>query len=159
MFRKTLSSLSILLLVSAASGQTKSYDSPNKAIRALIVPVGAKGCEASESRVDIRSSSGKLLQRRSFASKDHNHGEGVGHGEWTADGWFFIFNTNSSGGHQPWHYSTYLYSTRSNRFYNVDSAVGPITSDFRLRQDILVATRLGTSGENIPVTIRLARWR
>src|SRR5437763_4384146 len=91
MFLKFLPFASILLMAVAVFGQTKSYDSPTKTIHALIVPVGAKGYEAYESRVDIRSSSRALLRRKSFASRDHNHGEGVGHAAWTADGRLFVF--------------------------------------------------------------------
>ena len=80
--------------------------------------------------------------------------------EWTADGRLFVFNTNSSGGHQPWHWFTYVYSTRTNEFYSLDSTVGAITSDFELRGDTLVTTRLAPEGgKEMPLTIRLARWR
>lgn len=129
-------------------------------MRAVIVPVGAKGYETYESRIDIRSSSGALLRRKSFASRDHNHGEGVGHAEWTADGRFFVFNTGSSGGHQPWHVATYFYSVASNSFYSVDSSFGPITSDFTLHGNTLVTTRMGTTAdEKLPLTVRLMKWK
>ncbi|HJZ81381.1 MAG TPA: hypothetical protein VKD91_13585 [Pyrinomonadaceae bacterium] len=160
MFGKSLLLISILLTAVAGFGQKKSYDSPGKTVRALIVPVGAKGCETFESRVDIRSSSGALLRRKSFWSRDHNHGEGVGHAEWTSDGRFFVFNTNSSGGHQPWHSFTYMYSARANKFYNLDSSVGAITSDFKLQGEVLVTTRLASAGgKDVPLTVRLSRWR
>ena len=160
MFIKTLPIASVLLTCVAAFAQTKSYYSPSGTTHALIIPVGAQGYEIYESRVDIRSSSGRLLQRKSFASRDHNHGEGVGHAEWTSDGRFFVFNTSSSGGHQPWHVATYVYSVRAKRFYGLDSLTGPITSDFSLRGDTVVMTRMGTTAdENVPVTIRLSRWR
>src|SRR4030095_11580734 len=146
MIIKTIATLSTLVVVVVASAQTKSYESPNRILRALIVPVGAKGYENSESCVEIRSSTGTLLRRKSFQSRDHNHGEGVGHAEWTADRRIFVFNTNSSGGHQPWHSFTYLYSARTNKFYNLDATVGAITSDFQLRGDTLVTTRLAPSG-------------
>ncbi len=159
MIGKSLSALMILMSAVVAVGQTKSYKSPNKPIRALVVPVGARGYETYESRVEIRSSTGALLRRKSFASRDHNHGEGVGHAEWTPNGRVFVFNTNSSGGHQPWHYFTYVYSTRTNKFYKLDSIVGAITSDFELRGDSLVATRLASAGgKDVPVTVRLSRW-
>src|SRR5258706_6837899 len=144
MLLKLLPFASMLLTAVAAFGQTTSYDSPTKTIHALIVPVGTKGYETYESRVDIRSSSGALLRSKSFASRDHNHGEGVGHAEWTADGRFFVFNTGSSGGHQPWHVATYVYSVGSHRFYDVDSIAGPITSDFTFLGATLIATRMGT---------------
>src|ERR1700674_2688514 len=156
MFLKLLPFASMLLTAVAVFGQTKSYDSPTRTIHALIVPVGSKGYETYESRVDIRSSSGALLRSKSFASRDHNHGEGVGHAEWTADGRFFVFDTNSSGGPQPSHYDTYVYSVSSNRFYGVDSVAGPIPDDFTLRGETLVTTRMGaTAVEKVPITIRL----
>ena len=160
MFLKTVPVLWILLMVACAFAQPKSIASPNKRTRAVIIPVGAKGYEASESRVEIRSASGRLLRRKSFQSHDHNHGEGVAHAEWTADGRIFVFNTNSSGGHQPWHWFTYIYSIRTNRFYNLDSTVGAVTSDFTLSDDTLLTTRLAAAGgKEVPLTIRLARWR
>ncbi len=160
MFVKTLSVLWIALMVAGAFAQTKSFDSPNKTTRAVIIPVGAKGYEAYESRVDIRSASGRLLRRKSFQSRDHNHGEGVAHAEWTADGRIFVFNTFSSGGHQPWHWFTYIYSVRTNRFYSLDSRVRAITSDFKLSGDTLLTTRLADAGgKDAPLTIHLARWR
>jgi hypothetical protein len=160
MIRKTLSSLVILISGIVVVGQTKSYESPRKTIRALIVPVGAKGYETYESRVEIRSSSGALLRRKSFASRDHNHGEGVGHAEWTPNGRFFVFTTSSSGGHQPWHVATYFYSLRRNRFYSLDAIVGAIISDFTLRDDTLLTTRMGlTADDPKPVTVSLNRRR
>jgi len=157
-FRKTVAALSIFLLPIGVFAQTKAYDSPNKKIRALIVAVGAKGYETLESRLDIRSSSGALLRRKCFCSRDHNHGEGIEHAEWTTGGRFFVFNTSSSGGHQPWHVSTYVYDARTNKLRSLDSIVGPITSDFDLRGSTLVTTRMGMShDEKLSTTIRLAR--
>src|SRR5438094_10078504 len=95
---KTAPTLMILVLVGATFGQPTSYESPNKKLRALIISLG----ESHESRVEIRSSSGVLLRPKSFASHDHNHGEGVAHAAWSADGRPFVFNTKSSCGHQPW---------------------------------------------------------
>src|SRR6266566_4976102 len=142
MFVKTLSVLWILLMIAGGFAQTKSFDSPNKTTRAVIIAVGAKGYEAYESRVDIRSAPGRLLRRKSFQSRDHNHGEGVAHAEWTADGRIFVFNTFSSGGHQPWHWFTYIYSIRTNRFYNLDSRERAITSDFKVSGGTLLTTQL-----------------
>ena len=52
----------ILVLVGATFGQPTSYESPNKKLRALIIPLG----ETYESRVEIRSSSGVLLATEIF---------------------------------------------------------------------------------------------
>lgn len=144
----------LLLLVSSVSvfGQTKSYVSAHKGIRALVVPVG------TESRVEVRSSAGVLLRRKDLTSRDQQHGQRVDHVEWTADGRFLVFNTSSSGGHQPWHVATYFYSVGRNRFYSLDAIVGAIVSDFALRGDVLTTTRLGATPENCQlVTVFLHR--
>lgn len=139
---KLLTVIVILANCLSAFAQKETYNSPDKKIRALIIPVGEKGYENYESRVEIRTSRGKLLRMRSFASYDRNHGEGVSHAEWSMDGQFFIFNTFSSGGHQPWHVTTYFYSRRSNRFYSLDAFIGSITSDFTLEgRNTIVTTR------------------
>src|SRR5258705_6531614 len=88
MFKGALLILACLFCSVATLGQTKSLESPNKAIRAVITPVGAPGYENSESRIEIRSAAGKLRRRLNLTSADHNHGEGVGHAEWTRDGRF-----------------------------------------------------------------------
>jgi len=138
----------------AGFGQTRSYVSAHKGIRALVVAVGP------ESRVDVRSSSGVLLRRKDLTSGDQGHGEHVDHVEWTADGRFLVFTTSSSGGHQPWHVATYFYSVGRNQFYSVDAIVGAVISDFALRGDVLSTTRLGANlDDRKPVTLSLQRWR
>jgi hypothetical protein len=160
MFKAGLIILALFFSSVAAVGQSKSYESPSKAIRALIVPVGSKGHENSESRIEIRSSAGRLLRYLDFVSADHNHGEGVGHAQWTSNGRFFVFITSSSGGHQPWHVATYFYSVAHNRFYSLDARVGPIVSDFTLQGDVLVTTRMGATIDD-PKTFALSldRWQ
>src|SRR4051794_38412162 len=154
MIRKMLPVLAILISGGVAFAQTKAYESPGKTFRALIAPIGA------ESRVEIRSASGALLRQRNFTSPDHNHGERVDHAEWTSDGRFFVFTTGSSGGHQPWHVATYFYSVSRNRFYSLDAIVGAIISDFTLRDDTLLSTRMGLNLDDPKrVTISLNRWR
>ena len=164
----TVMSKKLLLIVVMLAGgipalsQGKSYGSPDKSLSAVIIPVGMKGYETYESRVEIRTSAGRLLRWRSFASPGHNHGEGVGHVQWSADGQFFVFNTFSSGGHQPWHTATYFYSRRANKFYSLDAFVGSITSDFNLEDlSTVVTTRFNfdKNEEKEPVRVRLAKLR
>jgi hypothetical protein len=153
----------LCIFILAATGisvfaQNRIQESPDKHLRAVIIPVGEKGYESRESRVEIRTSRGRLLKRKSFFSKDHNHGEGVGRAEWSSDRQFFVFNTSSSGGHQPWHVATYFYSRQKNRVYSLDAFVGPITSDFKLeRRDTVVTTRFNfkKNEEREPVRVRL----
>src|SRR5882724_1455797 len=150
--------VAILASCISVSTQTKVYTSPNNHLKALVIPVGGKGYETYESRVEIRSSWGRLIRKRSFESKDYEHGEGVDHAEWSPDGQFFIFNTSRTGGHQPWHVATYFYRLKDNKIYSVDAFVGPIVSDFRLiGRNKLVVNRISsdTNIEKEPVMIRL----
>ena len=153
MLVKSLSVLLIFLIAAGAIGQTRSFDSPTKSTRAVIIPVRVKGCPPSD-RVDMRSATGRLLRRKSFP---RDYGEGVAHVEWTADGRFFVFNTNLYGGHQPWHWFTYVYSIRTNRFYSLDSRWRAITSDFKLAGETLVTTRSPTLAA--PTCRLLLTWR
>jgi len=85
---------------------------------------------------------------------------GVIHTEWTVDGRFFVFNTESSGGHQPWHLATYFYSRGENKFYSLDDFVGPVTSDFILEgRNSVKTTRLNfkANNEKEPVTVKLSK--
>lgn len=123
--------------------QTATYNSPNHELKALVIPVGNPGFETKESRVEIRYKSGRLVRWRSFASADGQHRRGVQKAAWTKDGQFFVFSTQSSGGHQPWNSTTYFYSRKRHRFYRLDDYLGPITSSFELvGRDGLTTTRL-----------------
>ena len=160
MFKRALLILACLFSPVATLGQTKTLEAPNKAIRAVIIPVGATGFENSESRIEIRSAVGTLRRHLNLASADHNHGQGVGHAGWTRNGRFFVFTTGSSGGHQPWHVATYFYCVAHNRFYSLDAMVGPIISDFILHGDVVIATRMGSGFDDPkPVEVSLNRWR
>ncbi|HXG68846.1 MAG TPA: hypothetical protein VNO70_27355 [Blastocatellia bacterium] len=152
--------LSLFLVFGASSVpiQNKVYPSPDKRLRAIIIPVGKKGFESQESRIEIRKSDGTLIRWKSFASEDGEHGRGVEHGEWTADGEFFVFNTQSSGGHQPWNWAIYFYSRQKNRFYSLDAFIGPVTSDFTLAGKATVKTtrfNFEKEEEREAVTVRL----
>ena len=156
--------LSLLFLASVhlAEAQTTVHSSPDKSLRAIIIPVGKKGYEGTESRIEIRSASGETLRWKSFASYDGGHGMGVNHAEWTPNSLFFVFNVDSSGGHQPWRRATYFYSRSENRFYSLDDYIGPVTSDFSLEgRGVLKTTRFNFQAKNEkePVRVNLARLR
>jgi len=68
----------------------------------------------------------------SFVSKDNEHGEGIVETEWTSDSKFFVFNTSLSGGHQPWHSPTYIYSIDEKRLISLDKVIAPVCSTFKL---------------------------
>jgi hypothetical protein len=157
---KFLSVVVLLASLQPTEAKTTVYSSPDKSLRAAIIPVGKRGYEATESRIEIRSASGRTLRWKSFASYDGAHGMGVGHAEWTADGLFFVFNVNSSGGHQPWHVGAYFYSRDENRFYSLDDYIGPVTSDFTIeRRDVVKTTRFNFEAKNEtePVRVNLGK--
>lgn len=151
-----------LLICSLASSaifvqkQNRIYYSPDRALSAIVIPVGKKGFEEQESRIEIRDGAKTLLRWRSFASSDGEHGRGVYHAQWTADGQFFVFNAPSSGGHQPWNLATYFYSRKRNRFYSLDDFIGPATSDFTLQgRNSLKITRMNFERKLQKETVRV----
>ena len=148
----------VLLLVSGlpAFAQNRIYPSPDERLRAVVIPVGKKGFETQESRIEIRDARGRLLRWRSFASSDGEHGRGVGRAEWTADGQFFVFNASSSGGHQPWNLPVFFYARSENRFSSLDDFVGPITSDFTLGgRNTVITTRFNSERNEEKEAIRV----
>ena len=161
MLRTIFAAVVILGSGTGLLAQNGSFESPDRKLRAVIIPVGGPGYETHESRVEIRTQTGRLLWQRSFASQDHNHGEGVGHAQWTLDSRFFVFNTSNSGGHQPWHKPTYFYSIASHKLYSVDAIIGPVASDFKVdSSNALSTTHLSLNdNENKSVIVRLNNWR
>lgn len=158
--RNILAGLAVLGLAQSAFAQTAIYRSPDHQLKALVIPVGSPGFEKQESKVEIRNVTGRLIRWRSFASDDGQHGRGVEKAAWTPDSRFFVFSTQSSGGHQPWNWATYFYSQVTNKFYRLDDYVGPITSSFELAEpNRLKTTRynFGSKTEREPVTVRLER--
>ena len=53
--------------------------------------------------------------------------------QWTADSKFLVFTTVSSGGHSPWHFTTYVFSVSDKKIVCLDDVIGPVVdSDFKL---------------------------
>ncbi len=53
--------------------------------------------------------------------------------KWTADSKFLVFTTVSSGGHSPWHSTTYAFSVSDKKIVCLDDVIGPVVdSDFKL---------------------------
>jgi len=124
-------------------------DSPDHQLRACIVEVGKFPPPLNESRVDIRDTSGKVVASRNFGSPKGDQGRSVVHSAWTPDSNFFVFSTQSSGGHSPWHWNTYFYSRKKNKFALLDDTIGAvIKSNFTVKApDIVQATVQGTAAD------------
>ena len=124
-------------------------DSPDHQLRACVVEVGKFPAPLNESRVEIRDTSGKLVASRNFGSPKGDQGRSVVHSAWTPDSNFFVFSTQSSGGHSPWHWNTYFYSRKKNNFAQLDDAIGPVIKpNFQLQApDVVEATVQGTASD------------
>ena len=53
----------------------------------------------------------------------------VGQIAWTADSRFVVFTTASSGGHQPWHFTAYVFSITQRKIKCLDDSVGPVVRE------------------------------
>jgi hypothetical protein len=107
-----------------ASPTPVRYESPDKSAVAIVFPAGKlPGYGNYESRVELRSKSGKLLAQRDYSSADGQHGYGVTKAGWTPDSNFFVYSLANSGGHQPWHSPVEFYSRTRNRIFSLDDAL------------------------------------
>ncbi|MDR3626270.1 MAG: hypothetical protein P4L45_05530 [Ignavibacteriaceae bacterium] len=121
----------LLVFISAfiAFAQNKQeFNSPDKTIRVVVSNIS----DGSESKIHIYNSKGKILFDTSYISKDHQHGFKIIQTNWTANSKYFVFSLSNSGGHQPWHYPTFIYCVPDKKLLSVDSIWGAVTSDFKL---------------------------
>lgn len=153
----------MVIPIAAFAQPAKSLRSPDGRLRAEIISVGKRGYEDAESRVLIRRSDGKMIFEKNFASSDGEHGFGVGRAAWTANAQFFVFSCQSSGGHQPWHWPTYVYERKNNKLHLVDNTTGPITTgEFSLKApDVLETRKMSPTGldQQETVRVRLSRLK
>jgi hypothetical protein len=99
------------------------YESPDKSIVAIVFPVGKPGTKSYESRVELRSKSGKVLAQRDYFSTDGQHGYRVTKAAWTPGSSFFVYSLVNSGGHQPWHSPVEFYSGAQEKIFSLDDAL------------------------------------
>jgi len=141
-----------------AQVERKTIQSPDKEIIAQIVSTGNWEKPNSESRIEIKTSKGKLLCSNSYFSGDHQHGERIYQVQWTPDSKFLVFNSVSSGGHQPGHFLTRFWKRDNNEMDVLDHYVGIwVTGNFKLNSPdsitVVVRDRL-PSGEFVDTLVR-----
>jgi hypothetical protein len=111
----------------------EAYPSPDKTLRALVLPVEADlhATPDMESRVVIRSVDGKLLTSKDYSSPRGSNGYYVARAKWSPDSQFFVFSTSSSGGHSPWSFPTWVFSREKNLIVSFNGMIGdnPTTSE------------------------------
>ena len=155
----------IEIAICGPKSKAKQFVSPDKSLLAnLLTAVSDKG---TESKVEFRTSQGRLLGGKSFMSRDHEHGLGVIKAEWTLDSKYFVFSTISSGGHAPGNFPTFFYSRNDNKLHLLDKLIGsPVTSPefvllFPDSVSLTVRARLpqGRFADTLARTVCLSRLR
>ncbi len=104
-----------LFLGGVQAQSARTYRSPDGALAASVLAKGKRPSGPTESIVEIRKQTGKLLARGDYTSEDGEHGLIVEKAAWTLDSRFFIFTTSSSGGHQPWQSPAFFFSVVDQR--------------------------------------------
>src|SRR5208282_3641351 len=121
-----------------ASQQKKErqYTAPDGGLRVVIEPVSKMaGRSEYESRIEFKSSDGKIACAVDYSSEDNEHGFWVVKAEWTPDSQYFVFSMTSSGGHQSWHAPTQFLSRKDGTIRSLDDyflAAGISKADFEL---------------------------
>lgn len=121
----------------------KMYQSPDGFLRAQIIPVG----KTQESKVKIRTDDGVLLQETDYLSEDGEHGLRFVLAKWTPNSQFFIYSTESSGGHQPWFSPVYFYNRSDSKIYSFAEVSGFTIADdeFTVTAPDIITFRVYTS--------------
>jgi hypothetical protein len=133
--------ISFLFSGLAYSAEKKEYVSPDGRYTALVFAISQSG----ESKVVVKTKSGRLLCFKSYASEDGEHGLRVEKATWTPDSKFFVYSMSSSGGHQPWRFPAEFCSALRSATRSLDDYVGSIISpDLETkRPDIVIGKRMG----------------
>ena len=131
--------LLMLLLISLApsllaqrkgASQKPEYVSPDGELVAAILPAGLKPRQG-ESRVEVRTRTGKILTKSDYSSEDGEHGYGVDDAVWTPDSKFFVYSLDNVGGHSPWHTPVQFFSREKNKIFSLDDLLNDAISDPR----------------------------
>jgi len=103
----------------------------------------------------------KTVKTLDLSSSDGEHGYIVDAAAWTPDSKYFVFSVESSGGHQPWAFPTYVFSRKTCAFVDLEkTTVGATTTpEFKLTApDWLITKDLSASGNfDTPVKVQLSK--
>jgi hypothetical protein len=134
----------------------QNYKSPDGFLRMRIAPV-SKSC--TEDLLAVFGRNGALLYRKDFSSSDCEHGDDIVRGEWSPDSQFFVFNVESTGGHQPGHRPVFFYSRPENKLHRLEIYTGYIVAqDFTLKAPHIVLTerqKIIGANDGVPIRINL----
>lgn len=99
--------------------RTEEFKSPDGMLVALVRYTKAPEA-TSESRIEVKTRTGRLLVKRNYSSEDGEHGYGVTKAEWTPDSQFFVYSLESSGGHSAWHSPMQFFSRNDRKITSLD---------------------------------------
>jgi hypothetical protein len=129
--------LGALLATGAAAATTcpppKTMASPDGREVARIAPANPQ-VSCDESQVEI-SQPGKVVAAKGFGSADGQNGYGVRTAIWTRDSRFFVFDMESSGGHQPLYSPIYVFDRTAGTLTPLRTPDTLITSSFKVERD------------------------
>jgi len=148
---------------SCASAKSRIYASPDKALHALVLPVGVElnATPDIESRVVVRTVEGKTLTSKDFSSPRGANGYYVERARWSPDSQFFVFSMSSSGGHSPWSFPTWVFSRDKGVIASFNAMIGDnptVSADFKFSgPHTVTATTWEKSGsdKHVPVVVDL----
>jgi hypothetical protein len=114
-----------------------AFAAPDSSMLVLVVPADKSltASPDSESRVEFRDATGKLLSFKDYSSPRGDDGYYVVKGAWTPDSEYFVYSITSSGGHEPWSFPTAVYSRHGGVVRYVDSMIGGkpnLSADFTI---------------------------
>ena len=140
------------------------YPSPDKALRAVVFPVGMElhATPDMESRVVIRANEAKLLTSKDYSSPRGANGYYVVRAKWSPDSQFFVYSMSSSGGHSPWSFPTWVYSRQKDVIVSFSAMIGgnpTVSEDFSFSgPHTIKATTWEKAGsdKHIPIVVDLA---
>jgi hypothetical protein len=146
------------------------YPSPDGTLRAVVYPtdISLDATPDMESRVVIRTSTGKTLTSKDYSSPRGFNGYYVVNAQWSPDSKFFVYSMSSSGGHSPWQFPIAVYGREAAgsskkdliaEFSDLINGNPTVSSDFNfIGPHTVVATtwkQPGSPEEKVPVMVDL----
>lgn len=150
--------LSIAAIAQQWPTHIDKYMSPDRTLVAVIT--SRKAPQATEeSKIELISNSGNVLEKESYFSEDGEHGFGVTKAAWTPDSNFFLYSMESSGGHQSWHSPVYVFRRKTNNIFNLDKQLRDSIANpqFEITAPDKVKVKLFFSKRTVTVTLSSMR--
>jgi hypothetical protein len=110
----------------------KVWLSPNHACRAVAKTISGPQYSYTDYQViKIFDQKKNLLAALSLEEGSGIDRAMILYAKWSDDSRFFVFMTESSGGHSSWHEPTYIYDATTSFLYSIDDSLGATTSSSR----------------------------